>query len=109
MVLVTPRLDTFTLASHKFLKVIEVKDKCLLVGIYEEAVTGKAGLYVAWSKSLEEATNSQAIEWRFSDKNVFYLYKDGIYTRVRKLRSLLSLLLDKSAEIKAYLRGGRSR
>ena len=101
--LFTPRLQSFTLGDKKFVNLSNASGRS--TGFYEELSSGAVGLYVKRSKKINETLLATGVERKISSSNTYYLLKDGVLHGVRNEKSVLELLKDKKAEIRAHLKG----
>jgi len=72
---------------------------------YELLHTGKVELYKQYKKKLTEFTpyGSATVEQRIQTNSRFFVLKDKQWKEIRKIKDLVNLLSDKSAEISKYI------
>jgi hypothetical protein len=107
-VLFSDRVQEFSLRGHVFVRLFAAKDK-IATGFYERLSTGKATIFAKRVKLLDEKIIGLEIERKFIIKDMFYVQKDKLYTRINKQQSLLSVLKDKHGELQQYIKQSRIR
>ncbi len=101
--LFTPRLQSFTLGDKKFVNLSNATGRS--TGFYEELVPGAATVYAKRSKKINETLLATGVERKISASNAYYILKDGVLHGVKNEKSVLEILKDHKAEIRAYLKG----
>jgi hypothetical protein len=101
--LFSDRVQEFSLNNKVFVRLFADKDNDIPTGFYQRLSTGKATAFVKRIKLLEEKINGLEVERKFLTKDMFYILKDGLYTKIRKRQSLLLALKDKNNELAQYL------
>jgi hypothetical protein len=97
--------DLFHFIHSEFMQVNPIPAK----GWYQCLIEGKAFLYKKISKLVSEnrpygsATFEQSIE----STDQYYIYVDRVFSRVKKISELPTLLRDKSGEIRNFISGKR--
>ncbi|HEY0355076.1 MAG TPA: hypothetical protein VGC29_02660, partial [Flavisolibacter sp.] len=61
--------------------------------------------YAKRTKLVAENLTASGIERKISQRNHYYLLKDGVIHQVRNERDVMDLVKDKKSEVKAHLRG----
>ncbi|UZR97241.1 hypothetical protein [Chondrinema litorale] len=100
----TAMVDYFKLHNHQFYKLEADSSETIKHGFYDMLVDGDAKLYAKRSKSLQkEIENQQIHEW-FDIEDKYYLFKDGVYYKVKKKGSLLKVLKNKKKALKSHIK-----
>lgn len=104
--LVRLKIDSFSLQTHHFLHLGKdsVTKESIQEGFYDRLYNGKVKLYVRRSKFIRESIRDMAVERNVYQKDLYFLYKDGIYHDIYTESSILKLLKDKRAELRQALR-----
>jgi hypothetical protein len=92
---VPERISQFTIAGHDF-----IRDKD---DFYDQLVTGKVRLLAHRAKVVTENIVQQELLRDVSERDHYFLVKDGVYHQVGNLNSLLSILKDKKKDILLYI------
>jgi len=108
-ILVSDRVQEFSFNGYVFVRLFANKDNSINTGFYQQLSSGKATAFAKRIKILEEKINGLEIERKFLTKDIFYIEKDSIYTKIRKAQSVLSVLKDKHSELAQYLGQGKMR
>lgn len=103
IILFAPRIRSFTIMDKNFVNLTESGE--MSAGIYEKVVTGTVSLFAKRTKLVTEILTASGIERKISQKNYYYLLKDGIFHQVRKERDVMDLLKDKKSQVKTHFRG----
>ncbi len=108
LVLIPDKVQSFFVNGHTFKRI--VKDSLnkipLATGYYDFLHEGDTELLVRRTKRLEETVTDRVIQ-RIAAKDFFYIHKDGVYHPVRSLKGLLSVLKERSRDIRQELRKQR--
>ncbi|MFC6997384.1 hypothetical protein [Rufibacter roseus] len=92
------RVSQFTLQGHRFMKVNKAEN--LASGFYEVLYSGNVQVLAR----REKTSLKQNAEISFSDKNTYYILKDGQYHQVKSKGSVLKVLSDQKAELNKSLK-----
>jgi hypothetical protein len=102
-ILFSDRVQEFLLNDMVFVRLFATRDNGITTGFYQRLSSGKVTAFAKRVRILEEKINGLEVERKFLTKDVFYVEKDNIYTKIRKGQSLLALLKDKHSELAQYL------
>ena len=101
--LITIKTDWFTLRDHTFIHLRQDPlVKYIDDGFYELLYDGNIRLYAKKKKIIKEHIEGLKIEHEISAVDRYFIYKEGHYTPVKKLSSVLAVLSDKDKELKSY-------
>lgn len=98
------KISQFKIHGHVFEKLYLDSIPGMTNGYYDKRVDKKVKFYVQREKEIEEEVANQFIRKWFVVSNKYYIFKDGIYHRVRGKGSVLKVLADHKKELKAYIR-----
>ncbi len=105
LVLIPDKVHSFTVNGHNFKRVI--RDSLNPIpqgtGYYDFLHEGNIELIAKRTKTIEETVTDRIIR-RVTEKNFYYILKDGVYHSVRSQKALLGILKDRSREIRTELR-----
>jgi len=104
--LVQEKVTAFTLNGHHFIRLDSLVDATLITGYYDELYTGRLKVLVKRGKYVEETIKDE-LEREFIQKDLFFIQKEGTYHEIKNYKGLLTLLKDRSKEVKQYLRKNR--
>jgi hypothetical protein len=106
--LVSEKVKEFSLFDHHFVRLIadSLSHSPLLTGFYDEVYKGRLNVLVKRGKFIEEMVKDE-LEREFIQLDLYYIQKAGVYHQVKNYKGLLTLLKDRSKEIKQYLRKNR--
>jgi hypothetical protein len=102
-ILFNDRVQEFSLNDKVFVRLFASKGNRIATGFYQRLSSGKAIAFAKRVKFLEEKIVGLEIERKFLVKDVFYIMKDNIYTRIKKAQSLLGVLNDKHSELAQHI------
>jgi hypothetical protein len=102
-VLISDRVQEFRMKELVFVRLLADKNNGITTGFYQRLSTGKATAFAKRVRELEEKINGLEVERKFLIKDLFYVWKDNEFTKIRKSQSLLSVLNDKQGEVHQYL------
>lgn len=107
--LVRPRVQWFSVLGSSFINLNGV-DKKLTDGYYEVLYEGKIKLYKKDKKEIiDDARMGQDIQKVIKSTINYYLDKDGKYSSVRSVSSLISALEDKEEDLKQFAKKSRKK
>jgi hypothetical protein len=98
------KIQQFILNGHRFIRLYPDSTKQIEEGFYDRLYQGKMTLFVRRRKMIREERTGDEINQVIDEKDLFYIYKDNVYTQVKNMRGLLNLFSDKRQEIQQYLR-----
>lgn len=107
--LLSNRVQDFTFANHRFIKLdadkINGSQSGIIPGFYEQLYSGKIEILAKRGKTLQNSSNAVAApETFFLATNDYYLRKDNTYYKIGSKGSILKLLKDKKSQLQQYLR-----
>lgn len=99
------KVKSFSFDNKKFIRIERdsVKKMTLNSGFYQELYAGKMTLLARRVKLLEETVTDQ-LEQKFVSKNYYYLNRNNTWYTVKGYKHLLSLLKERSKEIRQHLK-----
>jgi len=99
------KVTEFTLARHRFIRIVRdsLSLSPLATGYYDELYNGKLLVLAKRTKLIDERV-SDKLDRMFIAKNYYYIRKDGVFYSVKSYKDLLTILKDRSKEIRQYLR-----
>jgi hypothetical protein len=104
-ILYRDRVQEFSILDKVFIRIDEDKKNGIATeGFYQRLSTGKITMFAKRIKKTEEDKSSAVLEIRFIFKTRFYILKDGHYSLISSRKSLLTLLNDKSSELRQYIK-----
>jgi len=107
--LVRPRVQRFTVLGSSFIS-LNRGDKKLTDGYYEVLYEGKIKLYKKEKKEIiDDVRMGQDIQKVIKSSINYYLYKNGKYSSVGSVSSLISALDDKEEELKQFAKKNRRK
>lgn len=101
--LYSERIQQFNIGKSNFIRLSADKDKVIKPGFYQVMAEGDVTLYARRSKLIEEKIVSNEIERKFVNNHHFYVYTDGVFTSIKKPKSLLALLKEKKQKVTQYM------
>jgi hypothetical protein len=108
--LVPEKVSAFTLNGHHFIRLTgdSLSNSPIITGFYDELYTGRSKVLGKRGKIIEETIKDE-VEREFIQLDLFFIQKDSTYYPVKSYKSLLTILKDRSKEVKQYLRKNRIR
>ncbi|MFT4031814.1 MAG: hypothetical protein QM669_05300 [Siphonobacter sp.] len=94
------KIKDFYLNKHHFVKLT----KGLRPGFYEVLYDGKVKAFCRRMKERREDLSNKQVEIIYTEKEVYFIFKEGQYHFVRSKKSVLNLFPDKKNELKKYLK-----
>jgi hypothetical protein len=105
IILFSDRVQEFSIQNKTFILINEnKKNSTTTAGFYQRLLTGPISLFAKRVKIAEQDNSSPGLEIIFLFKTRFYILKGGVYTLINRRKSLLTLLSDKSGELRQYIR-----
>jgi hypothetical protein len=106
--LVSEKVKEFTLLNHHFIRLQadSLSGSPIITGFYDELYTGKLTVLAKRIKFIDETIKDE-LEREFLPKDLFIIKKEGVFYAVKSYKGLLSVLKDKAATVKQYLRKNR--
>lgn len=106
--LISEKVKEFRLFDHHFVRLTadSLSRSPLLTGFYDEVYKGRLNVLVKRGKFIEESIKDE-LEREFVQLDLYFIQKEGVYYQVKNYKGLLTLLKDRSKEIKQYLRKSR--
>ncbi len=107
--LVSGKISEFTLHGHTFVVLKPDSAKQIQEGFYDRLYNGNLKVYARRTKQYEERIETSVLIPLFSEKNRYFLLKDGKYFPVNSKASVLDVLSDRKKMLKQYLNKSRIR
>jgi hypothetical protein len=106
--LVQEKVKEFTLNGHHFirLKADTASHSPIITGYYDELYTGRLKVLVKRGKVIDETIKDE-LEREFIQLDLFFIQKEGTYYIIKNYKGLLTILKDRSKEVRQYLRKNR--
>jgi hypothetical protein len=106
--LISEKVRSFTLNNHHFIRLQadSASHSPIITGFYDELYTGRLNLLVKRGKFIEETIKDE-VEREFIKYDLFFIEKEGTYYAIKNYKGLLTVLKDRSKEVKQYLRKNR--
>jgi sulfur transfer complex TusBCD TusB component (DsrH family) len=100
------KVGYFTLPEHRFVRVEADTGRVegLRTGYYDQLYGGKTKIVARRTKERQQDITERKVIIHFPQKDVFYLYQDGIYHAVRSKKTVLAYLENQKRPLKKYLR-----
>jgi hypothetical protein len=103
--LYSPKVASFQLHGHDFIRIEEDTISKLRTGFYDLYYSGEnVQFLVKRRKEIITSTSIGSVDEEFTQKDRYYIKKDGVYHQVRKRRSVLKVFFDQKKEVKAFIR-----
>ncbi len=100
-----PDIQSFDLFGHAFIYLEGDSVSHLPDGIYNKLYSGRSTeLYAKRKKEIIVTAKRNDLWEDFRENDLYYLKKDGLYYRVKDLKSLLKKLKEPKKELRAYMR-----
>jgi hypothetical protein len=108
--LISKKVSEFNLRGHNFvaLKPDSVNEQ-IQAGFYDQLYKGKIRVYARRTKQYEESIEAKTLMRSFTEKNKYFLLKDGKYLPVNSKAAALNALNDKRKMLKQHLSKSRIR
>ncbi len=105
LILIPQKVEDFHLQGHHYKRLVKdtLNKMPLATGYYDFLHEGELKLIVKRTKRIEETITNEVIQ-KVTEKNFYYILKDGTYHSIRSFKGLLSLLKGKSKDIRQDLR-----
>lgn len=104
--LISIKVKEFTLGDHHFIRLDSVLHPELITGFYDEVYKGQLTVLVKRVKVIEEHVKDE-LEREFVTENNYFIKKGDVYYAIKSYKNLLTVLNNKAAAIKQYLRKNR--
>jgi hypothetical protein len=104
--LVQEKVTAFTLNGHHFIRLDSLLGAPIITGYYDELYSGRLKVLAKRGKYIEETIKDE-LEREFIQKDLFFIQKDSTYHAIKNYKGLLTLLKDRSKEVRQYLRKNR--
>lgn len=105
--LVREKLQHFTIDGHRFEKMGDEASGLPQQGFYDILYDGETRVVVKRQKILLEEIIGSTVQVTFSERNRYFLLKDGVYSSVRNKASVLKVLGDRKQELRKFLKQQR--
>lgn len=105
--LISSKVDWFTIGEASFFHLGPAVDLHLEDGFYQRLYDGNTKLFVRRKKIIEDNIENNALVHEISAVDRYFICKEGKYTPVKKLSSVLDVLPDKAKELKSYSKKNR--
>ncbi len=103
--LYNPKINSFNLQGHHFVRLQEDTVFGLKEGFYDELFAGeKMTVYVMREKQISKANQTNDLHEIFIERHKYYIKKDDQYFRIRGRKDIAKVMKDHKREIKRYLR-----
>lgn len=104
--LVYGKLQGFSIAGHNFEKIENenVGNSLPTSGFYEVLYAGPTRLVARRQKQEHEQIVSTEIQRSYEERNRYFLFKNGVFFKVKSKRSVRKLLTDKKQEVKRFFK-----
>jgi len=108
LVLISQKVKEFHLDGHHYRRLVKdsINKLPVATGFYDFLHEGSIRLLVKRTKKIDEIITDKVIQ-RIAEKDFYYIIKDSVYHQIKTYKSLLSILKDKSKEIRQDLRKNR--
>ncbi len=104
----SPLISSFKLLGHTFIRLQTDSLQNIQEGFYDLLYDGeKLQLYSRRIKMIVKDDAVNSVAETFTQKDKFYLKKDGQYFQVKKKKSVLKVLHDRKKELKAFARSNQ--
>jgi hypothetical protein len=107
--LVPEKVKEFTLFDHHFIRLIgdSLSNSPVITGYYDEVYKGRQlNVLVKRGKFIEETVKDE-LEREFRPFDLVFIQKEGNYYHIKNYKGLLTVLKDRSKEVRQYLRKNR--
>lgn len=98
------KITEFRLLDHHFIRLFPDSAQVIQEGFYDKLYDGKMVLFVKRVKSFREERTGNDILRVVDEKDLFYIYKQGVYHPVRSKKALLNIFRDRKDEIRRDLK-----
>jgi len=108
--LLPERIKSFDFLDHHFVNILPDSvdvNSVVKPGLYDELYVGKLQVLVKRVKNIQNNPGTTTIETYFNPVTSYYLRKNNVYYSVGSQGSFLSVLKDKKAELKQYIRANK--
>ena len=102
--LISSKVERFTIRDNFF---VHLRTPGLEDGFYQLLYDGGTKLFVRRKKIIEDNIAAGKVVHEVSAVDRYFIYKEGNYTPVKKLSSVLNVLADKAKELKSYSKKNR--
>lgn len=100
-----PYVQSFQLHGYHFIRLERDTIANIKEGFYNMMYDGdNAQLIIKRRKELVNSNEINNIGEMFSEKDRFYIKKDGLFYQVKKKKSIIKVLEDRSKELKSFIR-----
>lgn len=108
--LVSKKVSSFTLHGHNFITLKpDSLNKEIQEGFYDQLYKGNIGIYARRTKLYEERIQANVLIRSFTEKNRYFLLKDGKYLPVNNKSAALDALSDRRKMLKQQMSKSRIR
>jgi hypothetical protein len=109
--LIKDRVNYFEILDHRFVRI--TPDSSIKSnppqGFYDLLHNGSVQFLAKRTKTVQQTIPGLVIEYHILSKDHFYLFKDGVYHKVRNKKTLLEYLKDKRANVQQFIRANNIR
>ncbi len=98
-ILISERLQAFSIAGRNFVRVVETDGMGLKTGFYELLASGRAVVLAKRFKRLDEKIDGSVVEKKFISNDKIYISTGTAFTQVGKQRELLDALKEKKSTL----------
>ncbi len=102
--LVSKKISKFNLHGHTFVGLMRDSAKQIQEGFYDQLYNGITKVYARHIKQYQETIEANAVRPSFTEKNLYFILKDGKYFLVNSKASVLEVFGARKKMLKQYLR-----
>jgi len=105
IMLVSDKIDSFQLAGHNFIRVVQDSSNqdIISTGFYERLYLGKTVVLAKRKKKYEETISTNGTSSQFTEDDHYFILKKGIFYSVRNRKTALSVFKEDKKEIQKLL------
>lgn len=101
--LIDEHLTSFTLQSHKFVRLIKDSTTDIRTGYYDLLYDGKTKVYAKRRKEIQENLSSRTVISEYNERDIYYIYKNGKYFTVRSKSAVLKVFAERKTMLRKHL------
>lgn len=103
--LINEKIKYFTLSGHTFVRLVADSSRSpIRTGFYDLLYDGKAKCLAKLQKTYNEEIVSRELLIKFRENNRYFIVLNGRYYQVKGKSSILSVLEDRAADIRKFIR-----
>lgn len=104
--LVNEKIERFGWPGHLFMRIEAdtTKSSWLPSGFYDQLYVGSVRVLASYKKSIQKNNQIGNQLEAFSERDLFYIEKDGKIFRVKKKRSVMEAFSDREREIRTFIK-----